>query len=137
MNIKYLVGLVIAGLVAVGSVIYAVSTQQAYLTFEQAREDGGSVQVKGTWVKSSPAEYDEAENLFTFSMIDEEGTEMPIEYHGPKPNNFEMAEEVVVGGRYVDGEFAASSLLTKCPSKYEADSIEVPPAMTGSVGDQY
>ncbi len=131
MNIKYLIAFLIAGAAAIGSVLFAVTTQQTYLTFDQARGDGGEVQVKGTWIKGSPAEYDHEANLFTFTMQDEEGTVMPIEYTGPKPNNFEMAEEVVVGGRFENGEFVATSLLTKCPSKYEADSINIGEEYTG------
>ena len=125
MNVKYLIAFVIAGAAAVASVLFAVTTQQTYLTFDEARDDGGEVQVKGNWVKGSPAEYDPAENLFSFTMVDEDGTVMDIDYAGAKPNNFEMAEEVVVGGRFESGEFVATSLLTKCPSKYEADSIHV------------
>jgi cytochrome c-type biogenesis protein CcmE len=46
-------------------------------------------------------------------------------YDGAKPNNFELANAVVVKGRYQEGYFHASDILTKCPSKYEADANAV------------
>ncbi len=123
MKPKYLAGAVIGiGLVVV-AVLFAVNSQQVYVLFTTAVESGGQVQVRGTWVKEKGSEYNADENLFRFTLRDEAGGEMEVHYHGAKPNNFELAEEVVVGGRVNDGIFAATSVLTKCPSKYEADSI--------------
>ena len=122
---KYIVGVLAAAGVSIAAISLAVASQQAYVTFADAVEDGGEVQVKGTWVKEMGSTYDSDNNVFSFTMADEAGTSLPVDFHGAKPNNFEMAEEVVVGGRYEGSKFIATSLLTKCPSKYEADSIEV------------
>lgn len=125
MKTKYIVGVTVGCLVAVFAVVYALGSQREYVGFGDAQESGNQVQVKGTWVKDLGSDYNSSENLFTFTMLDEEGKQMPVRYSGAKPNNFELAEEVVVGGRVEDGEFIASSLLTKCPSKYEATEIDV------------
>ena len=125
MKSKYIIGLVMGSIVAVVAVVFALQTQKTYVTFPEAAESGRQVQVRGTWVKEGGADYDPSENLFTFTMQDEDGNHMPIRFHDAKPNNFELAEEVVVGGRVENGEFLASDLLTKCPSKYEAETIEV------------
>lgn len=46
---------------------------------------------------------------------------LPVEYHGVVPDAFvEGADVVVEGGLREDGTFVATSLLAKCPSKYEA-----------------
>ncbi len=46
---------------------------------------------------------------------------IPVEYHGVLPDTFvDGADVVVEGGLRSDGTFVASSLLAKCPSKYEA-----------------
>lgn len=125
MKSKYIIGLVLGSIVAVVAVVFALQTQKTYVTFPEAVESGRQVQVRGTWVKDKGADYNPSENLFTFTMQDEDGNHMPIRFHDAKPNNFELAEEVVVGGRVENGEFLASDLLTKCPSKYEAETIEV------------
>ena len=58
-------------------------------------------------------------------MKDDEGQEVNVLFDGAKPNNFEIADAVVVTGRFQDGHFHATESLTKCPSKYEADAESV------------
>jgi cytochrome c-type biogenesis protein CcmE len=58
-------------------------------------------------------------------MKDDYGKVEKIVFDGGKPNNFEIANAIVVKGRYQDGCFHASDILTKCPSKYEADAESV------------
>lgn len=126
MNTKQIVILVLAAAVSITVVTMAVSGAEVYVPFSRAADQNRTVQVKGSWVSDTPADYDPKSNVFSFTMKDEEGKVVPVRYAGAKPNNFEMAEEVVVGGRLVDGTFEATSLLTKCPSKYEATEIEHP-----------
>ena len=46
---------------------------------------------------------------------------LPVEFHGVVPDTVvDGADVVVEGGLRQDGTFVASSLLAKCPSKYEA-----------------
>jgi cytochrome c-type biogenesis protein CcmE len=123
MKPKHLVGLILGLGIAVTAVIMAVTTQQTYVTYHVAAESGDKVQVRGTWVKEKGCEYHPEKNLFTFTMKDEAGNTFPVHFADAKPNNFELAEQVVVGGSVDNGTFVATSLLTKCPSKYEADSI--------------
>lgn len=125
MKPKYIIGIIVGCLVAVVAVTFALNSQQTYVTLGDAVESGSLVQVRGTWVKEKGADYNAAENLFRFTIRDEKGNTMPVEYRDAKPNNFELAEEIVVGGRVENGTFAAKTLLTKCPSKYEATEIEV------------
>lgn len=48
---------------------------------------------------------------------------VPVVYAGVVPETFTEASEVVVEGAYTPGgAFAATGLLTKCPSKYEAEA---------------
>jgi len=48
---------------------------------------------------------------------------VPVIYAGAVPETFSEASEVVVEGAYVPGgSFEATGLLTKCPSKYEAEA---------------
>jgi cytochrome c-type biogenesis protein CcmE len=48
-------------------------------------------------------------------------TRFPVHYQGPLPDTFEEGRDVVIEGRYTSaGVFEATSVLTKCGSRYEA-----------------
>lgn len=49
---------------------------------------------------------------------------MRVEYHGAVPDTFKPGVEVIVeGGLAADGKyFAAKTLMTKCPSKYQKEN---------------
>ncbi len=48
-------------------------------------------------------------------------TRFPVHYQGPLPDTFEEGRDVVVEGRYTEaGVFEATTVLTKCGSRYEA-----------------
>lgn len=59
----------------------------------------------------------------TFTMVDiESGTaEFPVKFQGPLPDTFEEGVDVLVEGRFTEaGVFEATTLTTKCGSRYEA-----------------
>jgi cytochrome c-type biogenesis protein CcmE len=45
---------------------------------------------------------------------------MPVVYRGVVPDTVRAGTQVVVEGQYVRGVFQASTLLAKCPSKFQA-----------------
>lgn len=57
-----------------------------------------------------------------FTIKDKEGgASLPVDYTGIIPDTFvDDADVVVEGGSRDDGVFVATTLLAKCPSKYEA-----------------
>lgn len=58
-----------------------------------------------------------------FEVVDIESgkTRFPVHYQGPLPDTFEEGRDVVVEGRFgASGLFEASTVLTKCGSRYEA-----------------
>lgn len=58
-----------------------------------------------------------------FDVVDIETGEarFPVHYQGPLPDTFEEGRDVVVEGRLTEaGVFEASTVLTKCGSRYEA-----------------
>ncbi len=87
--------------------------------FDNVQVKGKTVKATGSWVKERNYNIDYSSNTFTFYMKDTNGKEMKVIYNGTMPNNFENATSVVVTGKYKDGCFHASDVLTKCPSKYE------------------
>ncbi len=96
-----------------------------YVNFNEAKNRMRTVEVKGQWLKSKEAKFDAVTNTFSFYMVDDFNQEMKVVLDGAKPNNFDVAEAVVAKGKMKDGYFHAKDVLTKCPSKYEADGKEV------------
>lgn len=96
-----------------------------YVNFAEAKDRMRTVEVKGHWIKDKESGFDASTNTFTFYMKDDFSNEMKVVLDGAKPNNFDVAEAVVAKGKMKDGYFHAKEVLTKCPSKYEADGKEV------------
>lgn len=58
-----------------------------------------------------------------FDVVDIESgkSRFPVHYQGPLPDTFEEGRDVVVEGRFASsGLFEATTVLTKCGSRYEA-----------------
>jgi cytochrome c-type biogenesis protein CcmE len=54
----------------------------------------------------------------------EVGKPVPVVYRGLRPDMFTAGRDVIIDGSLENGTVVASSLLTQCPSKYEAPSPE-------------
>lgn len=58
---------------------------------------------------------------FTVMDIQHNATRFPVHYQGPLPDTFEEGRDVVIEGRFLPaGTFEATTVLTKCGSRYEA-----------------
>lgn len=120
MKSKYIIGgLIIAAFVVFGAVSF-MQNNIAYVSARVAEQTHRTVQVKGSWVKDMKTFYDPKTNTFHFYMVDDQKTIMPVVLNGAKPNNFEVAPSIVAKGRFEDGVFEATDILTKCPSKYQS-----------------
>lgn len=122
---RIIVGIVIVVVFLVVGFMSFMDSKIEYVNFKEAQSRQRTVEVKGQWVKDKDAKFDVATNQFTFFMKDDFANEMKVVYDGAKPNNFEVAEAVVVKGKVKDGNFHAKEILTKCPSKYEAKGTDV------------
>lgn len=94
-----------------------------YVTVPEFLAQGGStpsnVRVNGKVVAGSIERLPTGQDV-TFTMAGD-GAEIRVAYHGIIPDTFvDGADVVVEGGVRADGVFAASTLLAKCPSKYES-----------------
>jgi cytochrome c-type biogenesis protein CcmE len=121
--------MILASAIVVAAVIFgSISFQQSnveYTDFQTAASSHKKFQVKGYLMKEKEIEFAANENHLSFYMTDERGKEMKVIYDGAEPNNFEMAQSIVVKGGCEGDHFHATEILTKCPSKYEADSATV------------
>ncbi len=121
MKKRYLIGgIIVVAFLIVGGLSFLNSSVE-YATLGKAEESGKKVQVTGKWVQDMSTHYDTKSNTFSFYIRDEENRVARVDYAGAKPNNFDIATSVVVKGRFENGVFEASEVLTKCPSKYEGN----------------
>ena len=115
---------IIGGILIVLALVLAMysfkSTLTTYVTVDEAKASGQRVQVAGLAV-SGTERYDTETNNLVFTLREDGGAEMRVEYDGPRPGNFDDVTKVVAIGQYVaDKEaFDADELLVKCPTKYE------------------
>jgi cytochrome c-type biogenesis protein CcmE len=120
--IHIIIILVLVAVIAI--VISTLSDASTYSDFgEAAKVPGKEFHIIGTLNRNKPVEYDAQKNAnqFSFYMVDEKGLERKIVYNKPKPQDFEKSEKVVIIGSMKGEEFVASSLLLKCPSKYNSE----------------
>jgi cytochrome c-type biogenesis protein CcmE len=111
--------------VAVGLLISASEDMSTYSTFADARKGDRTVKIVGLLAKDRDMTYqpDVDPNLFSFYLTDQTGDEENVVLLAPKPQDFELSEQVVVTGTWKEDKFVASSVLLKCPSKYKNEEI--------------
>ena len=132
---RFLVGAAIL----VGAVAYLMytgvsQTSVYYLTIDEflpKRESlvnegvrvAGRVQLGSVTKKMTPAGEELNFRLGDFKAGDQVGESVPVYFVGITPDMFKAAggSDVIVEGKYRNGTIYAQSVLTSCPSKYEAD----------------
>jgi len=120
MKKSYIIGAIIVALAMIMAMYSFQSTMTAYVSLSEAKVSPRPVQVAGIVVRESK-EYDLQNNRLIFTLREDSGDEMPVEYDGHKPANFDDVTKIVVTGKYNTGKqiFVARELLVKCPTKYE------------------
>jgi len=98
-----------------GSMVY-------YLTLEELAVSppgpGKGIRLAG-WVKEGSLSAPSSDGQVSFTITDGE-RELQVRFQGQVPDTFNESAEVIVEGVYRDAPvFDASTLLAKCPSKYE------------------
>ncbi len=115
---------IIGGVVIVLAMAMAMysfqSTLTSYVTVREAKASNRPVQVAGIVVEGTDR-YDLSSNNLLFTLREDGGDEMKVEYDGPRPGNFDNVTKVVAIGKYEPKRevFLAKELLVKCPTKYE------------------
>ena len=136
-NGRFMVGLVGVATVVTSLIWTGVSeTMVYYLTpvelMTRAEADPTfhdvGVKVSGQVIKGSYARV-QGELLHTFQVMDmvDESVSFTVEWRDALPDTFTDEVEVVLEGRLrEDGVFEATTMLTKCGSRYEAVPTETP-----------
>lgn len=91
---------------------------------DTSRDDEG-VSLIGNVVGDS-IDYSAHELILKFKLVDEDGPEdvfVNVIYKDVKPDSFTADVQVIMEGKYNPAEnlFTATSLLVKCPSRYEGE----------------
>ncbi|MEL6971718.1 MAG: cytochrome c maturation protein CcmE [Bacteroidota bacterium] len=119
---------IIAGIMialAVSLFVMAQDDLSTYSNISEAISTGDRVKIAGQLAKDMEMLYDPVQdpNLFTFYIRDNEGTTQKVVLLQPKPQDFELSEQVVLTGRMQEDAFVATDVLMKCPSKYKDEEI--------------
>ena len=126
MKLKVIIASVVIVLFIIFGSVSFLQSNVEYTDVTGAMQKRKKVQLKGQWIKDKGSSFDPATTQFTFFLVDDSGKECKVVLDGAAPNNFELATSVVAKGRFTDeGYFHASEVLTKCPSKYEAQGSDV------------
>lgn len=124
--------------VAIGMIVATAGEASQYVAFKDAfalaeQGDLSKVHVVGQLKKNDNGdatgiEYNPAQdpNFLAFTMIDQNNEEHRVVCYNPPASmqDFAKSEQVVIIGRVKDGQFIASDILMKCPSKYEETTIK-------------
>ncbi len=114
--------------VVLGVVISSFGEFSTYESFASAAEKPNTtLHVIGVLDTEKEQYYDPIEdaNHFTFFAADQKGETHQVVFRGPKPQDFDRSEQLVMTGRMVDDVFHCDKIQMKCPSKYEEDQIAV------------
>jgi cytochrome c-type biogenesis protein CcmE len=126
--------LVAGGALALGLAYLVLTGLQTstvyYLTVGELLAKGASLQGQQVRVAGdvTPGSVRKEEAGLAISFLVQDGSgQIPVYYRGgPVPDIFGDEVQVVVEGKYgPDGTFVASTLLAKCPSKFETDGAAV------------
>ena len=126
-KVRFLVG----SLLIVGAIGYLITmgisnTSQYFFTVDELLSQktpytGAGLKIKGNVVNGS-IQRDPNDYLNVKFSIEEKESSLQVAYQGVTPDMFADGREVVVEGTLgKDGVFHANTLLTSCPSKYEAE----------------
>ena len=118
------------GIAATMVFMLVVATQKSdggfayYVTVREFSEKGqpqGHFRVNGKVATGSIERLSDGRQV-TFTIKDRDGgAQLPVDFTGIIPDTFvDDADVVVEGTRRADGVFQATTLLAKCPSKYES-----------------
>ena len=138
MKKTHIFGIVVVA-IAIGIIISTAGDASTYVTFSEAfalAENGsekkvhviGELQKDGAnnvvGVKYNPGL---DPNFLAFTLVDDNQEAHEVVCYQPPASmtDFEKSEKVVVIGRVIEGQFVASEILMKCPSKYEENTLKV------------
>ena len=100
-------------------------TMMEYLTIDEIVASESKARVKmGGIIQAGSIIIDEADQLNTTFVIEQDESSLEVSYYGSRPDLFKAGIEVIVEGRLNGDIFVADIVQTKCASRYEGDLRE-------------
>ncbi len=126
MKRNYLIAMALI-VAAIGILISASKDFSSYSAFEDARKTGKLVKIVGHLAKDQEIYYNPETdaNYFSFYLTDKNGETSKVILKAPKPQDFELSEQIVLTGEMKENQFEAKNMLLKCPSKYKDEEIYI------------
>ena len=121
MKTKYIVPIVLAIIFGAIAFYSMGESKIEYDTIKHTRETGKKTQIVGKCINKEAALFVQEKNAFIFNFKDKDSSEIVVKYSGVKPQNFDVAEQIVVKGKIVGDTLVSSEILTKCASKYSEE----------------
>ena len=116
-------------IIAVSVLIFITASKDVstYATFDLAETTGQRVKIVGQLDLTKGVNFQPEldPNKTTFHMKDDNGEIREVILLQPKPQDFEMSEQIVLTGEIQEGKFVADEVLMKCPSKYKNEEISL------------
>ncbi len=121
---RLVIALSVAGLLAVFLVYTAISGSTPELEPSNLAGHTGTVSLTGkvTSVVAGTDSHTPAGLQFKVHNINGASPVVPIVFHGSVPDLFKAGRDVNITGHLEGASFVATSLTTKCPSKYTAQA---------------
>ena len=121
---------IIAILIIAASILIFITASKdvsTYATFDIAETTGDRVKIVGQLDLAQGVNFkpEVDPNKTSFYMKDDNGDVREVILLQPKPQDFEMSEQIVLTGEVKDGIFVADEVLMKCPSKYKGEEISL------------
>lgn len=110
-------------IICISVIIYTYTESSSYNTFTQASKKAGKEVYVLSYLDTSTSIYYNPlkdPNYMYFYALDSDNYKSKVIFHGPKPQDFERSEQLVMLGKFSSKQnaFVATKLLLKCPSKY-------------------
>ena len=127
-NVKFIAGGVIITLAVIYLIYAGVAGNSAYfLTVDELYAKGAAIENRTVriagMVEADSINFDNRNLILTFDITSETGQRLPVIFNGPKPDQMRQGAEAIVEGKYNGELFNAQSLLLKCPSRYNEESL--------------
>ena len=135
MKKTHIIGLILIA-IAIGIIMITTADVSTYVGFDEAesisqQDPSQKVHVVGTLKKDAAGKivglyYNPAvdANRLEFLVQDSLGRENQVVFAGPKPQDLEKSEKIVlVGSMHSDKVFYCDKINLKCPSKYQEGKI--------------
>jgi len=126
---KFIVGGVAIALAVAYLIFTGIQSSSAYfLTIGELFAKGDAmvnrqVRVSGM-VDETTIDYNHKDLILAFDVMGENGERLPVIFNGPKPDQMREGAEAIIEGKFDGNTFHASTLLLKCPSRYDESTVE-------------